>query len=93
LLCIEHATLVKSIRWGDLSFDAGESHSYHDEAATEETLKVLGRKSDITTKSIQGCFYYHFIRQTMPIHLLQEYNESEFSFLWDVTSRHCVFGG
>ena len=93
VLCIEHATVVKCFWWVDLSFVAGESHSYHDEAATEETLKVLGRKNDITTKRIQGVFYYQFIRQTIPIHLTQQYNESEVSFLWGVASRHCVFGG
>jgi hypothetical protein len=54
----------------------GESHSYHDEAATEETLKVLGRKNDTTAKCMQGFFYYQFIRQTIPIHLVQKYNES-----------------
>jgi len=46
----------------------------------------LGRKNDITTKSIQGFLYYQFIRQTIPIHLVKEYNESEDSFLWDMAS-------
>jgi hypothetical protein len=45
------------------------------------------RKNDITT-SVQGVFYYNFIRQTIPIHLVHEV-----SFLRDVASRRCVFVG
>jgi len=41
---------------------------------------------------MQGFFYYQFIRQTIPIHLVQEDNESEVSFLWDAASRHlCIW--